>query len=1264
MAPTAHEDPAGPHNQVEPGLVSPGPVETPTTDAASIKTALHVGPVSSPTMQSPATSDPSPMAMKYPPKTPNESTSLDQGYFAHHSHYRSPHLRTPGQPVSIPSSPRTSSTSLDALGEEADTLGLYHGRGMNRARSAQGSRSKSRQRRDSMHSKSTSLTNIDPPRRSDDLPRYPDQSFAALHSQRPAPPLRTRSSNPSQGSLHTSFSSSPLSNRDRQNSFQVARTAGNTPISSPGLFSPRGSHPAASAAMAESTASHSSPHLHPSHLLTPKETHVAEVEHDVFTGNKLINSYEVLTEIGRGEHGKVKLGQNLETGTRVAMKIVPRFSSKRRLGKLGAPEDRVKKEVAILKKARHPNVVSLLEVIDDPNKRKVYIVLEYVEHGEIRWRKRGLREINIINNRRLEFERQGRAETTETFDQDMLIMRQANKHRQRVLGRARAVGQNPIPHWSLEYGEDEEDEVESPTIDRVISTTTHHSGQTGTNSHSLTSLPMGCDALDEPSYNARPRTESVANTSTISHQSSEHWEEEDDEGSYVPTLTLAEARSAFRDTLLGLEFLHFQGIIHRDIKPANLLVSSEGHVKISDFGVSYLGKPLRDDEYDKLSDNLSEQEAQEMDDPRTLAKTVGTPAFYAPELVYWDPSIFEGGHAPTVTGAIDLWALGVTLYCMIYGRLPFLGDGEYGLFHNIVGEEVFLPKQRLKPVDYDQDSRASSQVQMSQALNSAKRADHELVYEDVPEAVRQLIRQLLIKDPAHRMSIEKAKMHPWVVEGIDNPGRWIGDTDPKRHGEEKIVVSETDVSHAVVKKTVLERAISGVKGIAETLMTKARESRRRAASVATSASVSVESVVSNSGSSGSTVGREKTSKLARRASLRGDEIATALKASRDGEHHPLAQSQVASPAGKNVPASFFDPETSKAFSTGSSPLPDSERTSRPRGPERVLSALSTAESTRTVRAPQPKPGRSNLLESGHQDLHNPNLFETTATSIGNIFSGAGKRFSSMRSRERRPLDSSRSSSADGRSPEGTGHAEPTLAVSNAMAAGNVTTPEALRVDVDPLQEAPPPLSPLSPQPRRVSLFQPPSSSTEAFEHAQEANRRRQKLDADIDAERAASRLGAQKPALDCPPSPDDEIFHHRVLSDAQDVVSQSPLSNQPSASTIASSTGADNGGISQNTSHPSLPSVDSGASSLCPEESLPARKAAPGTGQDLEARSLMSTGETIVKHEKASPMPAGDVLQNVSSHGESLEEDDGSSEDEGLTFGRPRKRSTTKRMRP
>jgi serine/threonine protein kinase len=98
-----------------------------------------------------------------------------------------------------------------------------------------------------------------------------------------------------------------------------------------------------------------------------RETHKAYVDVDGLSGRKLINQYEVIDEIGRGVHGKVKLARSLETGEFVAIKIIQRFSKKRRLGRVTvSPEDKTKREIAILKKIRHANVVGLLEVIDVP----------------------------------------------------------------------------------------------------------------------------------------------------------------------------------------------------------------------------------------------------------------------------------------------------------------------------------------------------------------------------------------------------------------------------------------------------------------------------------------------------------------------------------------------------------------------------------------------------------------------------------------------------------------------------------------------------------------------------------------------------------------------------------------------------------------------------------------------------------------------------------------------------------------------------------
>ncbi|XP_043706636.1 serine/threonine-protein kinase GRIK2-like isoform X2 [Telopea speciosissima] len=110
------------------------------------------------------------------------------------------------------------------------------------------------------------------------------------------------------------------------------------------------------------------------------------------------------------------------------------------------------------------------------------------------------------------------------------------------------------------------------------------------------------------------------------------------------TLGESTARKYLRDVVAGLMYLHDHNIVHGDIKPDNLLVTSTGTVKIGDFGVSQVFE----------------------DDNDELRRSPGTPVFTAPECCLG--LTYHHGKAA------DTWAVGVTLYCMVLGRYPFLGE--------------------------------------------------------------------------------------------------------------------------------------------------------------------------------------------------------------------------------------------------------------------------------------------------------------------------------------------------------------------------------------------------------------------------------------------------------------------------------------------------------------------------------------------------------------------------------------------------------------
>eukprot|EP01045_Picozoa_sp_COSAG04_P030661 COSAG04_NODE_5403_length_1630_cov_1.102547_2_plen_450_part_01 len=139
------------------------------------------------------------------------------------------------------------------------------------------------------------------------------------------------------------------------------------------------------------------------------------------------------------------------------------------------------------------------------------------------------------------------------------------------------------------------------------------------------------------------------------------------------------ARRYFNDTLLGLEELHNQGIMHHDIKPENLLLSAEDRVKIGDLGIAQVAVPAEwdGDGITHTSDELRRAEI--------CTSWSGTPAFLAPEVASGSES-FDG--AP-----VDVWALGVSLWRMLLGGLPFLSEvSEIELYDMIATQPVVLPE--------------------------------------------------------------------------------------------------------------------------------------------------------------------------------------------------------------------------------------------------------------------------------------------------------------------------------------------------------------------------------------------------------------------------------------------------------------------------------------------------------------------------------------------------------------------------------------------
>ncbi|XP_073506725.1 microtubule-associated serine/threonine-protein kinase 3-like [Phyllobates terribilis] len=147
-------------------------------------------------------------------------------------------------------------------------------------------------------------------------------------------------------------------------------------------------------------------------------------------------------------------------------------------------------------------------------------------------------------------------------------------------------------------------------------------------------------------------------------------------------LSVPLARLYFAEAVLAVEYLHSYGVVHRDLKPDNLLITSAGHIKVTDLGLSKVGLMIPKTNTQKES---LEEIAREFKD----YEEHGTLHYIAPEVIR------KRGYGRPV----DWWSMGIILHEFLVGSVPFDGDSITELNKRIVNGKIIWNCDRAPPPD-------------------------------------------------------------------------------------------------------------------------------------------------------------------------------------------------------------------------------------------------------------------------------------------------------------------------------------------------------------------------------------------------------------------------------------------------------------------------------------------------------------------------------------------------------------------------------------